>query len=231
MAKTPQPPQPPQPPTSPSLDDLPQEQLAPLLDRLKAERARREEARAEARRVADLERLAAGQGVDWKSAFGGWLKWATEPGVRETLARPIGDGDWVERPIVEPGDVPPGSEWKPELIASPPLPITASAPTPRAAIPDDAVPRPVQIERNAEETAEAGWPPQIETRYYLVFAGEVLLCDARGKPSDDASCRQALTPGAEPEAIARSLWLRRLEHTDFDMPARALYRRAPPIAF
>jgi hypothetical protein len=64
-----------------------------------------------------------------------------------------------------------------------------------------------------------------------VFAGDVVLCDVRGKPIEDASCRQELVSGADPEAVARSLWLRRLNHTDFDMPASALYRRMTTPVF
>jgi hypothetical protein len=153
------------------------------------------------------------------------MEWTEAPGVREALVRRLGGGDWTERPIVNPGEIIPAREEASQLPPSSSRTEDDAAPAPRAVIPDDAVPRRVQVELNSDENAEAGWPPQIETRHYILFAGDVVLCDGRGKPSDDAACRQALTPGADAEAIARSLWQRRLSATDFDAPSSALVRR------
>jgi hypothetical protein len=120
----------------------------------------------------------------------------------------------------------PDRELKPDLIASPQgAAKPAPSPSTRAATPDDGVPRRVQIEINASETAEAGWPQQFETRHFFVIGSEVRLCTAIGKVKGEYS-RQNITPGAEPEAIARSLWEKRLgtRAGDWDMPA-ALFAR------
>ena len=103
----------------------------------------------------------------------------------------------------------------------------------RRSIPDDGnTPRRVQIEINADENAAAGMPPGVQMRFFLVSGGAVLICGPNGEPVSGENSRQDLAPGPDPEAIARSLWQRRLsQQTGLNAPTSALYRRAQPVVY
>jgi hypothetical protein len=99
-------------------------------------------------------------------------------------------------------------------------------------IPDGDVPRRVQVEINASETAEAGMPPEVQTRFFVVSGGAVLIYGPTGKPIEGEHSRQDLAPGADPEAVARLLWQRRLsQHTGLNAPTSVLVRRAGPLVY
>jgi hypothetical protein len=71
----------------------------------------------------------------------------------------------------------------------------------RRSIPDDGnTPRRVQIEINADENAAAGMPPEMQTRFFLVSGGAVLICGPNGEPVSGENSRQDLAPGARSQS-------------------------------
>jgi hypothetical protein len=172
-----------------------------MIARLQAEKSRRREARSEAQRAHEMTLVAGGQAdkLDLTVAFGGWLEWA----VQFQMQQPLGEAE------TNPAPDPPRRYFRDgegEL---------RQVDNERPRVADVLDPQPVQIELGAVETAGAGWPPEMHTRFYIVSAGAVLLCDPRGKPLGP---RHELQRGQDAAEIARGMWLRRLTGTERGAP-------------